>query len=119
MKKVFSKLSPFKSSTGLSENFASFLCYLFAFIGGALFLAVEKRSRYVMFHSLQSLFLFGTLILGHLIAGFIPLVGVVVNMLLAVLGFSLWILLMLASLQGKWYKVPVVGDLAERQLRGL
>lgn len=42
-------MSPFKSSTGLYENVAAFFCYLFAFVGGVVFLAVEKRSRFVLF----------------------------------------------------------------------
>ena len=47
-------MSPMKSSSGLDENIAGMLCYLFTFIGGIIFLAVEKRSRFVLFHALQS-----------------------------------------------------------------
>ncbi|MNJ44905.1 Chloroplast import component protein (Tic20) [compost metagenome] len=109
-------MSPFKSSTGLYENVAAFLCYLFAFVGGVIFLAVEKRSRFVLFHALQSVMLFAGLMIAHVATGFLPLIGIVVGLMLNLLGVGLWLLLMLTSLQGKWLKLPWIGELAERQL---
>lgn len=82
-------------------------------------LALEKRSRYVMFHALQSIILFGLLIAGHMVAGFIPLIGMLFAMLLHLTGLVFWLLLMLAALQGKFYKVPYIGDIAEHQMRRL
>jgi len=43
-----------KSSTGLDENVAGFLCYLFGFITGIVLLVVEKESRFVKFRAKQS-----------------------------------------------------------------
>ncbi|MCM3701321.1 DUF4870 domain-containing protein [Paenibacillus macerans] len=110
-------MSPFKSSTGLYENVAGFLCYLLAFVGGVAFLALERRSRFVLFHALQSVMLFGGLMLAHALSGFLPVIGVVVNLLLTALGVTLWVVLMLAALQGKWLKLPWLGELAEKQLQ--
>ncbi|MCK8490039.1 hypothetical protein M0651_23020 [Paenibacillus sp. MBLB2552] len=110
-------MSPFKSSTGLYENVAGFLCYLFAFVGGVVFLALERRSRFVLFHALQSVMLFGGLMLAHALSGFLPVIGIVVNLLLTLLGVTLWVVLMLATLQGKWLKLPWIGELAEKQLQ--
>ncbi|WP_433945320.1 DUF4870 domain-containing protein [Paenibacillus sp. SN-8-1] len=112
-------MSPFRSSTGLPENLAGFLCYLVPFAGGAIMLALEKRSRYVMFHALQSIILFGLLIVGHVVAGFVPLIGVLAAMLLQLTGAVFWVLLMLTALQGRFYKVPYIGDIAEDQMRRL
>ncbi|MNI75490.1 Chloroplast import component protein (Tic20) [compost metagenome] len=109
-------LSPFKSSTGLYENVAGFLCYLFAFVGGIFFIAIERRSRFVLFHALQSSILFAGLMVFHMLSGFLPLIGIVVNLLLTLLGVTLWVVMMLASLQGKWLKLPLIGDMAEKQL---
>ncbi|WP_435923821.1 DUF4870 domain-containing protein [Paenibacillus sp. DYY-L-2] len=109
-------MSPFKSSTGLYENVAAFLCYLFAFVGGVVFLVLERRSRFVLFHALQSVILFAGLMVFHALAGFLPIIGVVVSLLLSLLGVVLWIVLMAASLQGRWLKLPWIGELAERQL---
>lgn len=109
-------MSPFKSSSGLYENIAGFLCYLFAFVGGIFFLAIEQRSRFVLFHALQSVMLFTGLMVFHTLASFLPLIGIVVNTLLTLLGVGLWIILMLSSLQGKWLKLPWIGDIAEKQM---
>lgn len=109
-------MSPFRSSTGLYENVAAFLCYLFAFVGGVIFLLIERRSRFVLFHALQSVILFAGLMVFHAAAGFLPIIGVIVGMLLSMLSLVLWIVLMLAALQGKWLKLPWIGEFAERQL---
>lgn len=109
-------MSPFRSSTGLYENVAAFLCYLFAFVGGVVFLLIERRSRFVLFHALQSVILFAGLMVFHAAAGFLPIIGVIVGLLLSLLGFVLWVVLMLASLQGKWLKLPWIGEIAEKQL---
>lgn len=109
-------LSPFKSSTGISENLAGFLCYLFAFVGGVIFLAVERRSRFVLFHALQSVMLFGGLMLGHMVSGLLPLIGVIVSTLLSLIGIACWLILMITALQGRWFKIPMVGDIAEQQM---
>ncbi|MNW48706.1 Chloroplast import component protein (Tic20) [compost metagenome] len=109
-------MSPFKSSTGLYENVAGFLCYLFAFVGGVFFLAVERRSRFVLFHALQSVILFAGLMVFHMLSGFLPFIGMIVSVLLTLLGAALWVILMLASLYGKWLKLPWIGDIAENQM---
>ncbi|WP_068613979.1 MULTISPECIES: DUF4870 domain-containing protein [Paenibacillus] len=112
-------MSPFRSSTGIPENLAGFLCYFIPLVGGAVMLALEKRSRYVMFHALQSIMLFGSLIVGCTAAGFVPLIGAFAILILQLTGVVLWIVLMLASLQGRFYKVPYIGDFAEDQMRKL
>ncbi|MCM3129374.1 MULTISPECIES: hypothetical protein [unclassified Paenibacillus] len=112
-------MSPFKSSTGLDENIAGALCYFFGFIGAILLLALEKRSRFVMFHALQSLFAFGAIVVGHVLSGLIPLLGPLLASLLSLLGVAIWVIMLAATLQGKWLKLPVVGDLAEKQMRKL
>lgn len=68
-------MSPMKSSSGLDENIAGMLCYLFTFVGGIVFLAVEKRSRFVLFHALQSVTVFGIIMVGHVLSAFLPLFG--------------------------------------------
>ncbi|AJS61065.1 DUF4870 domain-containing protein [Paenibacillus sp. IHBB 10380] len=112
-------MSPFKSSTGIPENMAAMLCYLFTFIGGIIFLAVEKRSRLVLFHSLQSVMAFGGLMVAHVLTGFVPLIGPLVASLLSILTLVLWVVLIMQAAQGKWFKLPWIGEIAERQLRHL
>src|SRR5678815_898729 len=44
-----------KSSTGLDENVAALLSYVFGWISGLIFFLIEKDSRLVRFHGMQSL----------------------------------------------------------------
>jgi len=103
------------SSTGLDPNLAGLLCYLVGWITGIVFLIIEKENRYVRFHAYQSLAVFGALSVLSLIAGFIPLIGKLISIILAPVGLILWILLMLKAYQGERYKLPVSGDWAEEQ----
>lgn len=112
-------MSPMKSSSGLDENIAGMLCYLFTFVGGIIFLAVEKRSRFVLFHALQSVIVFGLIMVGHVLSTFLPLFGPLVASMLSLLGIIVWLVMVLTSLQGKWFKLPWVGDVAEKQMRHL
>jgi len=103
------------SSTGLDPNLAGLLCYLAGLITAIIFLIIEKENRTVRFHAYQSLAVFGALFVLSLIAGFIPVVGTLVSILLAPVGLILWILLMVKAYQGERYKLPVTGDWAEEQ----
>jgi uncharacterized membrane protein len=57
-----SPVSATKSSTGLDENVASLLAYLFNWVSGLIFFLIEKNSRMVRFHAMQSILLFGAII---------------------------------------------------------
>jgi uncharacterized membrane protein len=103
------------SSTGLDPNLAGLLCYLLGLITAVVFLILEKESRYVRFHAFQSLAVFGGLFVLSVVAGFIPLFGKLISVLLAPVGLILWILLMVKAYQGELYKIPVAGDWAEEQ----
>ena len=46
-----------KSSTGLDENIAALLSYIFGWVSGLIFFLIEKDSRLVRFHAMQSLLL--------------------------------------------------------------
>ncbi len=98
-----------KSSTGLDENVAGFLCYLFGFITGIVFLVVEKESRFVKFHAMQSTITFLGLFVIILLFGGIPVIGA----LIFIFTLILWLVLMIKALQGKRYLLPIVGKMAE------
>ena len=46
-----------KSSTGLDENIAALLSYVFGWLSGLIFFLIEKDSRLVRFHAMQSILL--------------------------------------------------------------
>ena len=104
-----------RSSTGLEVRIAAMLCYALGFITGLIFLAVEKNSRFVKFHALQSTLLFGSLFIMNVVFSFIPLVGWFFNMLLVPVSLVCWIVCMLLALQERKFLVPVVGPIADRE----
>ncbi|WP_219834664.1 DUF4870 domain-containing protein [Paenibacillus sp. R14(2021)] len=106
---------PDPSSTGIDPKVVGLLCYVGCFITGILFLAIEKKSAFVKFHAMQSVIVFVTVFVLNIVLGFIPFIGWFLGLLLAPLAFILWIVCMLLALQGKWFKLPIIGDYAEQQ----
>ena len=106
-----------KSSLNMSENHAALIAYLFGWLSGLIILLLEKESRFVRFHALQSLIFFGamTLILG--ILGRIPRIGWVFALVGGIATFGFWIIGMIKAYQGELYRFPVVGDFAGSQIK--
>jgi len=90
--------------------------YLLGFVTGIIFLLLEKQSKFVRFHAMQSTLLFGGIFVINIALGFIPILGWLVGLLLSLVAFILWIVCMWKAFQGEMYKVPKVGDMAEKQL---
>ncbi|WP_163582639.1 DUF4870 domain-containing protein [Gracilibacillus saliphilus] len=105
-----------KTSTGLDQNVAGLLSYLVGFVTGIIFLLLEKENRFVRFHALQSIFVSVLLIVINTVLGMIPLLGWLVNILIAPLTLVLWIVLMVKAYQGQYFKLPWIGDMVEQQL---
>ena len=99
-----------------NENILGAVAYLLGFITGIVLLLVEKNSKFVRFHAMQSTVLFGGLFVVNLILGFIPILGWLVGFILSLAAFVLWLVLMWKAFNGEMYKVPYVGDIAEKQL---
>lgn len=105
-----------KTSIGLEENLAGLLCYVLMWVSGLIFLLVEKESRLVKFHALQSLITFLFLTIFSYIAGYIPLIGWLISVLIWPLEIVLWIVLMVKAYKGEMFKLPIVGDISEQQV---
>ncbi len=99
-----------------NENVLGAVAYLLGFITGVVLLLVEKKSRFVRFHAMQSTILFGGLFILNIALGFIPLLGWLVGFLLSLAAFVLWLVLMWKAFQGEMYKLPKIGEIAEKQL---
>ncbi|MGB0088025.1 MAG: DUF4870 domain-containing protein, partial [Planifilum fulgidum] len=106
-----------RSSTGLEVNIAGLLCYLIPFLSGLLLLLLEKNSRFVKFHAMQAVLTFGTLFAAYYIADLIPLIDGLIRFLIRVSGFVLWILLMVKAYGKEWYRLPFVGEMAEKHIQ--
>ena len=105
-----------KTSTGLQENVAGLLCYVLGWVSGLVFILLEAENKFVRFHAMQSIIVFGVLNIIGIVFGWIPWFGWVISSLVGLLGFVLWIVLMVKAYQGVMYKLPVAGDLAEKWL---
>ncbi|MBV9229779.1 MAG: DUF4870 domain-containing protein [Chloroflexi bacterium] len=99
---------------GLDQNVAAGLSYLLGWLTGLIFFLVEKQNRFVRFHAMQSIIFFGALTVIGLVAQFIPFIGGPISGLAYLVEFVGWIVLMVNGFQGKYFKLPVIGDYAER-----
>jgi uncharacterized membrane protein len=111
--------------TGLSDTAASGLAYI-TFIPAIIFLMVPPYNQkpVVRFHSWQSIFLTIAYIVVHialLIVGKIPFIGLItipLGMLVGLGFFILWLIVMIKAFNGQLFKIPVIGDFAEKQANG-
>lgn len=93
---------------------AAFLSYLLGWIMGIIFYLVERENKFVRFHAMQSIITFGFLLVLTIVLGFIPVVGVALIPIIWIVQTILWIVLMIKAYQGEKFKLPVVGDIAEK-----
>jgi uncharacterized membrane protein len=103
-----------KTKMGLEENIAGLLCYVLGWITGIIFLLLEPENKFVRFHAIQSIIVFGLFTIVTAILGWIPIVGGFFIWILSVIAFILWIVLMFKAYQGTKFKLPKAGDIAER-----
>ena len=106
-----------KTSMGLEPNLAGLLCYVLGWVTGIIFFILEKDNKDVRFHAMQSIIVFGAITVLIIIFSFIPFIGWIINILLYILSLILWIVLMMKAYKGEKYKVPVAGDIAEKQVK--
>ena len=122
-----STLSTQESSSGLTANVAAALAVLLTLITGLIFLFLEKRSQYVRFWAMQSVFfgaawlvfsIVSTVI--HLVLGSILFVlGLLWGLIAAVVYLTfliVWIVMLIQAFNGKEWELPVLGPLARQQL---
>ena len=107
-----------KSSTGLEANVAALLAYTLGIVTGLVFFLIEKENRLVKFHAMQSMALSLVLFIAGLALGFLPYVGVAAGALLNLAGLIVWVICMVKAYQGDWFKLPILGDFAEKQVGG-
>ena len=101
--------------TGLSDNAAGALAYV-TIIPAIIFLIVEpyNKNSYIRFHSWQSIFLnIVAIVIGFI--NIIPILGQLIFLVGMLILFVAWIIVLLKALKGERFKLPLIGDLAERQ----
>jgi len=120
---------PAASTGGLEENVAAALCYALGLLSGIAFLVIEpfNTNKTIRFHAFQSIFfalgcfvfwiafsIFTTLLRGLLNYSlwFIPSL---LSLAVGLAFFGMWLFLMYKAYNKERFKIPVIGDLAEKQ----
>lgn len=105
------------------------LCYILGIITGLIFFLIEKSNDVVRFHAAQSVVFSGSVIVLWIV---LAILGIVVSTVSWTLGnlfslltlivwlglFVLWVVLLIKGYSGEKWKLPILGDLAERMASG-
>jgi uncharacterized membrane protein len=108
-----------KTSLGMDENVEAALSYFLGFLTGILFFVLEKDSKFVKFHAMQSIAITIAMIVINMVLVTIlaiTIVGLILLPLIYLLEFILWIMLMYKAYKGEKFKLPIAGDFAEKQV---
>ena len=104
-----------QTSSGLQPAHAAAFAYVFGVITGLIFFFMEKGNRFVRFHAMQSIcFSIGVCVL-TLVVRMTPLVGGALAVLTQIAACVVWIVLIVKAAKGRWYRLPVFGDIAAKQ----
>jgi uncharacterized membrane protein len=113
------------TSTGLDPHLAGLLCYILGIITGLIFFLIEKTNSVVRFHAAQSIVFGGAAILLWIV---LMIIGVILGAINWQLGnlfgllsivvwlglFIVWVVLLIKGYSGEKWKLPILGDMAER-----
>jgi uncharacterized membrane protein len=107
---------------GLTDNMAGALAYV-TIIPAIVFLVLYpyNKKRFIRFHSFQCIFFavaWTVLWIALAFIGHIPILGwatLLLWPLISLAGLIIWVILVLKAYQGQMFKLPVIGDMAEKQ----
>ncbi len=122
-----------KSALGLDTNVAAGLCYLpvcgIHLIMSIIVIVTDKTNKLARFNAFQSLLLFGAILIVEIPAYILMVILFVMNstitsilgglfgLVLGVFGLAVLVFLILAMIkafQGEMYKIPFIGDMADK-----
>lgn len=109
------------------ENIAGVLAY-FTFVPAVIFLVLDpyNKNRFVRFHSVQCLLLWGASVLfaialklASVVLFIIPVLGpllvYLVSTVVVLAAGVIWVVLVVKAFQGEMFKLPLLGDFAAQQ----
>lgn len=111
------------NQSGLSENATGGLAYITP-IPAIIFLLAEpyNKSSYTRFHSWQCLFMLAAWIVIDVAVAIVASVISILHLfayglysLVALAMLILWLMVLIKAFNGERYKLPIIGDFAERQ----
>lgn len=126
--------STHSSESGLDENVAGALSYLFGAITGVIFLVIDRENAFVRYHAAQSVALsvaaFLTYVVlsvistvitavpfaggGSLLLGLLSLVMTLLWLGVTLVAFGAWVYLTFRAYRGETVRIPVVSGFADR-----
>lgn len=117
--------------TGLQTNVASMLSYICAPFTSIAFMLLEKENKEVQFHAWQGI-IFGVVafavavvvkILVIILLSISGFLGYFVNSIIfPIIGIAfviVWIICVIKAYQGERWKIPYIGDIAEKKASGM
>jgi uncharacterized membrane protein len=113
-----------KSALGLDGNITALIGYPIGIVA-LILIFIEKENRFVRFHAFQSLLFWVAITVIYIVMGIVTSVffaiswslGALVSALLSLVGLVVLaavIFLAYKAYQGEMYKLPVLGDMAEK-----
>ena len=114
------------TSMGMDANIAAGLSYIVGWITGLIFFFTEKQNRFVRFHAMQSILFSVALTVFYIVLNIVnialaftnvPFIGMLFTLagfLVSLGAFVAWIFLLINAFQGKYFKLPIIGNYAER-----
>jgi uncharacterized membrane protein len=113
------------TTINMEPNVAAGLSYLGTWVTGLIFILIEKQNRFVRFHAMQSILAFATLTVLSIVVSvitaalsFVSVIGCVLTPLVSLAWLAVWLICMINGFQGKYFKLPIIGDYAERWANG-
>jgi uncharacterized membrane protein len=113
------------TSTGLDPKLAGLLCYILGIITGLIFFLIEKTNAVVRFHAAQSIVFGAASIILWIV---LTIIGIVLSTISWQMGeffglitilvwlglFVVWVVLLIKGYSGEKWKLPLLGNMAER-----
>lgn len=103
---------PDNQSHGLKPNIAGALAYVLGFVSGIIIYLISK-DKFAKFHALQSIMFSLAVYVVHYMIGFLP-GSYMLQSLVNLASLILFIFLVVKAYKGEKYKLPVIGDIAEK-----
>ncbi|GHO99926.1 hypothetical protein KSF_099740 [Reticulibacter mediterranei] len=111
--------SPYeKISADMRPSRVGWLSYLGGWVTGLTFLLLKKENGFVRFHAMQSLIFFGMMSIATTVLNHIPFLASIGSGL-GFVSFICWIVLIVKAARGRYYKLPIIGDYAEKWANSL
>ena len=101
-----------------NRNLVAAISYLAGFVTGIVILLVEKDDKFIRFHAMQSIIIFGALFILNILVGMLfGFAAGLVSGLIWIAALVVWVVSLVRAYRGEMFKWPIVGDFVQKQVR--